>query len=69
MLLGSSVKSLLPDWAYFVRVVGNAEFLKPTASREDLFDDDLVEFTRQAIGEHIRVWLTQLAALMAVFAM
>ena len=62
MLLGSSVKSLLPDWAYFVRVVGNAEFLKPTASREDLFDDDLVEFTRQAIGEHIRVWLTQLAA-------
>lgn len=62
MLLGSSVTSLLPDWAYFVRVVGNAEFLKPTASREDLFDDDLVELTRQAIGEHIRVWLTQLAA-------
>ncbi|MDO5671470.1 MAG: HSP90 family protein [Actinomycetaceae bacterium] len=61
MMLSTRVTQLLPDWAYFVRVVGDAQFLNPTASREDIFDDDLLEETRQEIGAQIRNWLSNLA--------
>lgn len=61
MLLTTKATELLPDWAYFVRVVLDAEHLKPTASREQLFDDDLLEDTRQHLGDEIRQWLMNLA--------
>ncbi|WP_175954148.1 HSP90 family protein [Schaalia sp. Marseille-Q2122] len=61
MLLTAKATDLLPDWAYFVRVVIDTEHLKPTASREQLFDDDLLEHTRQQLGEETRQWLMNLA--------
>ncbi|RTE49078.1 HSP90 family protein [Actinobaculum sp. 352] len=61
MLLGSRITELLPEWAYFARVVIDAEHLHPTASREGLFDDDLLATTREALGEQIRTWLTRLS--------
>lgn len=61
MLLGSRITDLLPDWAYFARVVIDADYLHPTASREGLFDDDLLATTREALGEEIRAWLTRLS--------
>jgi len=62
MLLGDRVERLLPDWAFFVRCVVNATELRPTADREQLYEDDLLEETRQALGEQIRAWLVRLAA-------
>ncbi|RRC96314.1 HSP90 family protein [Schaalia canis] len=61
MLLTQKATDFLPDWAYFVRVVVDTEHLKPTASREQLFDDELLEHTRQYLGDQIRQWLTRLA--------
>lgn len=61
MLLSKTATDLLPDWAYFIRLVLNTEHLKPTASREQLFDDDLLEATREELGKAIRSWLNQLA--------
>lgn len=61
MLLSARVTDLLPEWAYFVRVAVDAKYLKPTASREDLFDDDLLEECRQHLGQQVRDWLGRLA--------
>lgn len=62
MLLADGVDKLLPDWAFFVRCVVDTGELRPTASREELYDDDLLADTRDAIGTQIRDWLVRLAA-------
>ncbi|MBH0022947.1 HSP90 family protein [Salinibacterium sp. SWN248] len=62
MLLSENVDALLPDWAFFVRVVLNSTSLTPTASRESLVDDDILEHTRAAIGTVLRQWVLEMAA-------
>ncbi|QYH35044.1 HSP90 family protein [Salinibacterium sp. M195] len=62
MLLSENVDALLPDWAFFVRVVLNSTALTPTASRESLVDDDILEHTRAALGTTLRQWVLELAA-------
>ena len=62
MLLSENVDALVPDWAFFVRVVLNSSTLTPTASRESLVDDELLEHTRAAIGTTLRQWVLELAA-------
>ncbi|MBO2462931.1 HSP90 family protein [Actinomadura violacea] len=61
MLLAESVQGLLPEWAFFVRCVVDAGELRPTASREALFEDELLESARQGLGEVLRQWLVRLA--------
>ncbi|MCS4484294.1 HSP90 family protein [Gleimia sp. 6138-11-ORH1] len=61
MLVSKTVTNLVPDWAYFVRVVVDSKFLKPTASRESLFDDELLEEVKESIGETVRGWLVNLS--------
>jgi hypothetical protein len=60
MLLSKRVVDLVPDWAYFVRVVADTHYLRPTASRDALFEDSLLEETREQVGETIRLWLNDL---------
>lgn len=62
MLLGDEMAGLLPEWAFFVRLVCDITMLRPTASREALYDDDLLADTRAALGEQLRRWLSRLAA-------
>lgn len=62
MLLSEQAEGLLPDWAFFVRCVINADALRPTASRETFYDDDVLEQTREELGAALRNWLIQLAA-------
>ncbi|MFI0372662.1 HSP90 family protein [Actinomadura sp. 1N219] len=62
MLMGERVEKVLPAWAFFVRCVINADELRPTASREQLYEDDLLADTRTALGEQLRAWLVRLAA-------
>ncbi|HEU4945862.1 MAG TPA: HSP90 family protein [Kribbella sp.] len=60
MLLAEGVEGLLPDWAFFVRCVIDTSELRPTASREALFDDGQLEATREALGQQLRGWLVRL---------
>lgn len=62
MLLGDAVRGLLPDWAFFVRCVLDTDTLRPTASREGLFEDERLAIVREVLGVQIRNWLTEIAA-------
>ncbi|MFI5797138.1 HSP90 family protein [Streptomyces sp. NPDC051677] len=62
MLLTERGEQLLPDWAFFVRCVLDTDSLRPTASRESLYEDETLAAVREALGERIRSWLTGLAA-------
>ena len=61
MLLAESVEGLLPEWAFFARCVVDSTELRPTASREALYDDGLLNDTREAIADQLRGWLVRLA--------
>jgi molecular chaperone HtpG len=62
MLLAESVEGLLPEWAFFARCVVDSTELRPTASREALYDDGLLADARDAIADQLRGWLVRLAA-------
>ncbi|WP_037633586.1 HSP90 family protein [Streptomyces erythrochromogenes] len=62
MLLTQRADNLLPDWAFFVRAVIDTDTLRPTASRENLYDDETLSAVREALGARIRGWLAELAA-------
>lgn len=63
MLLSQSGEGLLPEWAFFVRCVIDATGLRPTASREALYDDALLGDTREALGNQVRDWMLRLATV------
>jgi molecular chaperone HtpG len=62
MLLSDATTGLLPEWAFFVRCVVDTDTLRPTASREGLYQDETLSAVREALGRCIRDWLTSLAA-------
>ncbi|MGW4205640.1 HSP90 family protein [Streptomyces sp. NPDC004726] len=62
MLLTERADNLLPDWAFFVRAVVDTDSLRPTASRENLYDDETLAAVRDALGACVRQWLAELAA-------
>ncbi|MEO6087844.1 MAG: HSP90 family protein [Umezawaea sp.] len=62
MLVGDGVEGLLPDWAYFVRCVVDSSALRPTASRESLYQDETLLAVRDELGKQVRDWLVRLDA-------
>lgn len=56
MLLGARVDGLLPEWAFFVRCVLDASGLRPTASREALYTDEVLLATQEALADAVRSW-------------
>ena len=62
MLVSEQAHELLPDWAFFVRCVIDSDGLRPTASREALYEDETLAAVRDALGARLRDWLTGLAA-------
>ena len=62
MLLAESAEGLLPEWAFFARCVVDTTELRPTASREALYEDGLLDTVREALGDQLRGWLVRLAA-------
>src|SRR5262249_37233762 len=54
MLLSENAENLVPDWAFFVKCVVNANDLRPTASRESFYEDDKLASTRDALGDCLR---------------
>ncbi len=61
MLLSESADNLLPDWAFFLKAVVNANDLRPTASRETFYDDDKLAAARDSLGDCLRAYLVNLA--------
>src|SRR5262249_590838 len=61
MLLAENAEGLVPDWAFFVKCVVNANDLRPTASREAFYEDDKLAATREALGQCLRNYLVDLA--------
>ncbi|TCS93664.1 HSP90 family protein [Hazenella coriacea] len=61
MLLSEKVEKILPDWAFFVTCVLNVNQLKPTASREEFYDDQLLDLVRNELGNGIKQYLVGLA--------
>ncbi|MFE1475563.1 HSP90 family protein [Streptomyces cyaneofuscatus] len=62
MLLSEQADEILPEWAFFVRCVIDAESLRPTASRESLYEDDTLAAVRDALAERLRAWIARAAA-------
>ncbi|MDR1798491.1 MAG: HSP90 family protein [Bifidobacteriaceae bacterium] len=60
MLVGQKVQGLLPDWAFFVRCVVDSSALRPTASREALYEDEILLATREALGREVLRWTAEL---------
>lgn len=56
MLLSTRTDRVLPDWSFFVRAVIDSDTLSPTASREQLHDDEILLGVRDALGEQIKQW-------------
>jgi molecular chaperone HtpG len=61
MLLSEQTEGLVPDWAFFVKCVVNANDLRPTASRESFYEDETLSATRSALGLQLRRYLIDLA--------
>ncbi len=61
MFLSDAGDNLLPDWAFFVQAVVNANDLRPTASRESFYEDAKLSSAREALGECLRNYLVELA--------
>ena len=61
MLLAEGAEGVLPEWAFFARCVIDTSELRPTASREALYEDSLLDATRDALGDQLRGWLVRLA--------
>lgn len=62
MLLTEDASGLLPDWAFFLRCVISTDGLRPTASREGLYEDDTLSAVREGLGAQVRDWLADMAA-------
>ncbi len=61
MFLSDNVENLLPDWAFFVKCIINANGLMPTASREELYDDGVLKEVQVDISNSIRNYLANKA--------
>lgn len=61
MLLTENGTALLPEWAFFLRCFINTNSLRPTASREDFYEDDALETAKSEIGKCIENYLMKLS--------
>ena len=61
LLVSEALPDLLPEWAFFVRVVLDSTGLTPTASREGFVNDEALAVTKRAIASTLRAWILSLA--------
>ena len=61
MLLTERGDTLLPPWAFFLQCFLNTRGLRPTASREDFYEDQALSSAREEFAAAVRRHLAQLA--------
>lgn len=59
MFLAEEDQSILPNWAFFVRMLVNTEELSATASRESLMKNDVLRLARKEIAAVLKTYLQQ----------
>ncbi|OYN84593.1 HSP90 family protein [Parenemella sanctibonifatiensis] len=52
---------LLPSWGFFAHLVVDAGLLRPTASREQIREDEVLFLARDELGNRLRRWLVDAA--------
>lgn len=62
MLLTENGSRLLPKWAFFVQCFLNTDALRPTASREEFYEDETLLKAREELAACISDYLRDLAA-------
>lgn len=60
MLVTEHCDNLLPDWAFFVRCMVTTSSVNPTASREQLVDDEALSHLRHGLGVELRRWIDRI---------
>lgn len=53
MFISDNVDNLLPEWVFFAKCIINSTGLRPTASRESFFEDEVLKRTREQLGKSI----------------
>lgn len=61
MLLTEKGDNLIPDWAVFTRCIINATDLRPTASREGFYVDEVLTQAREAIEDALIDYIAHMA--------
>lgn len=61
MLLTEDGSAILPKWSFFLRCFLNTSKLRPTASRESFYEDELLEEARQELNGCISGYLIRLS--------
>ncbi len=61
MLLTEQGDTLMPPWAFFLRCFLNTRGLRPTASREDFYEDQQLDAARQEFAGAVRDYLERLS--------
>jgi molecular chaperone HtpG len=53
MYISGKASNVLPDWLFFAKCIVNSKGLRPTASRETFYEDEVLERTREELGNCI----------------
>lgn len=53
MLISGKAANVLPEWLFFAKCIVNSKALRPTASRETFYEDEILESTREELGNCI----------------
>ncbi len=61
MFITDEATSILPDWAFFVRVILNSESLSPTASREEIYSNDALDDLKNELETILKDYLIELS--------
>ena len=61
MLLTEQGDTLMPPWAFFLRCFLNTRGLRPTASREDFYEDAALDTAREEFAGAVRDYLERLS--------
>ncbi|WP_051542151.1 HSP90 family protein [Clostridium lundense] len=61
MFVSDNLEKLMPSWAFFTKPLINAENIRLTASREDFFEDKVLEKMREEISNCIKNYFYKLA--------
>lgn len=67
MFITDHCTTILPEWAFFVRAMINSGNISPTASREEIYKNQVLEDVREDLGECIKQFLVRLSETDPVF--
>lgn len=61
MFISNQSQDLLPDWAFFVQTIVNSKNLSPTASREEIYKNQIAQDVQKDLGDCIKNYLKKLS--------